>query len=115
MSTKTSSPNAATTAAVSEPVPSFESQKTYIVDNASILDKETRKSILCLVMREIGQTVERDGETRNVVLVNKETNSPSINLEEIDNEEVILHVYNIVKHRRTVLSEPARGARRARV
>jgi hypothetical protein len=79
-------------------VPSMARQKTFIVENGALLDFETKKSILSIVMMEVG-----DG----VLLENETTRELSVNLDQIDNAEVILHVYNIVRNRRESLNRPA--------
>jgi hypothetical protein len=79
--------------------PSAARQKDYIKDNAHILNKETKIAILSIVMNEVGKgaIMERAGS--------KEVD---INLDmcEAANEEVILHIYNIVKARLESLNKP---------
>jgi len=112
--TRPENPNAGTPR---EPAPSVNRQKTFIVENSEILDRETKKAILRLVMMEIGKTtniVGDDGETSvvSVVLENQTTGEVSVNLDLIDNSDLVLHIYNIVSNRRALLNEPAHGAKR---
>lgn len=80
-------------------VPSIEQQKTFIIENASILNRETKLAILSIVMMEVGPSVvmepggaqESDIDLDAVALIN---------------EEVITHIYNIIRARRAVLSRP---------
>jgi hypothetical protein len=84
------------------PVPGVSFQKTFIMDNAKILDHETRLAILSIVMMEIGsKAVFESGANKEV----------DINLDVVaeENDEVLTHVYNIVRARRETLSQPAGG------
>lgn len=96
--------------------PPIDRQKTYVVENGQILDLDTKKAILRLVMMEIGKTaVVEDSAgavSRPVVLEKQSTGEVSIHLDHIDNPEVILHIYNIVKNRRAQLDEPANSFKR---
>ena len=89
-------------------------QKSFIVENAGILDCETKKAILRLVMMEIGRVAPGGGdgggepEARPVVLEQGATKEVSIDLDNIDNPEVVLQLYNIVNNRRASLMEPMR-------
>ena len=104
------------------PPPPVSRQRTYIVENAGILDDDTKKAVLRLVMMEVGQIADTggkaivgpDGEkaTRTVVLENGTTGEVSIHLDHIDDEDVILHIYNIVSNRRASLNEPANVGKR---
>lgn len=92
-------------------------QKTFIVENADILDVDTKKAILRIVMMEVGKEVTvggvdgRAAQTNPVVLENRTTREVSINLDSIDTPEVIHHIYNIVSNRRALLNEPAHGGK----
>lgn len=80
--------------------PSTGQQKTFIVENAGILNRETKLAILSIVMMEIGPSVVMEtGGTREV----------DIDLDAVTeaNEEVLHHIYNIVQTRREALSQPA--------
>lgn len=97
------------------PPPSIDRQKEFIVENADNLDINTKKAILRVVMLEVGETGEvTDTESASgkrvvpVVLENKASQEVSISLNNIENAEVILHIYNIVYNRRAALNEPAR-------
>jgi hypothetical protein len=81
-------------------VPSISQQKAFIVENASILNKETQRIILYIVMMEIGTSVIMEvGSAREI----------DINLDAVaqKNKEVFTHIYNIVHTRRLALSQPA--------
>ena len=80
--------------------PSIGQQKTFIVENAGILNRETKLAILSIVMMEIGPSVVMEtGGTKEV----------DIDLDAVTeaNEEVLHHIYNIVQMRREALSQPA--------
>ena len=100
---------------VRQPPPSLSRQKTYIVENADILDMDTKKAILCTVMMEVGKerairntsnAVPPESETVPIVSENLATRELSINLDNIESAEVILHIYNSVYNRRAALDEP---------
>jgi hypothetical protein len=83
----------------------------FIVDNAAVLNRETKVAILSIVMMEIGPTVV-DGAGRALRSVVYETGSREVDID-LDavcevNQEVLTHIYNIVHARREVLSQPAR-------
>jgi hypothetical protein len=80
--------------------PSMAQQKSFIVENAGILNRETRLAILAIVMMEVGPGVVKEvGSAREV----------DIDLDAVAaaNVEVLAHVYNIVLTRREALSQPA--------
>jgi hypothetical protein len=80
--------------------PSTAQQQTFIVENANILNRETKLAILAIVMMEIGPSVVMEtGGTKEV----------DIDLDAVTaaNEEVIAHIYNIVLTRRKALGQPA--------
>jgi hypothetical protein len=75
-------------------------QKSFIIENATILNRETKLAILSIVMMEIGPSVIMEaGGSREV----------DIDLDAVaaSNEEVLAHIYNIVQTRRSALSRPA--------
>ena len=79
--------------------PSTGQQKTFIVENANILNRETKLAILSIVMMEIGpEVVMETGGVKEV----------DIDLDAVTaaNEEVLRHIYNIVLSRRKALSRP---------
>lgn len=81
-------------------------QKSFIIENASILNRETKLAILSIVMMEIGSSVVKEtGGARDV----------DVDLDAIaaTNEEVLAHIFNIVQTRREALSRPAGTARPA--
>ena len=92
-----------------EVTPSLSRQKSYIIENESILDHNTKIAILGIVIMEVGPTTMANDEkiSHPIILENQTTKEVSINLDNIDNVEVIRHIYNIVSNRRALLSEPA--------
>jgi hypothetical protein len=79
--------------------PSVCQQKAYIVENAGILNKETKLAILNIVMMEIGKSVILDSGPAKEVDID-------LDMVEHDNEEVLSHIYNIVCARRDALNQP---------
>ena len=82
--------------------PSLGQRKAYIVENAGILNRETKMAILSVVMLEVGPGVVREvGGPASGREVN-------IDLDAIppESEDVITHIYNIVATRREALSQP---------
>lgn len=78
---------------------SISQQKAFIIENAGILNRETKIAILSIVMMEIGPSVIMEtGGAKEV----------DINLDDVNiiNSEVITHIYNIVLTRRESLSQP---------
>jgi hypothetical protein len=80
-------------------VPSIERQKMYIVDNANVLDTDTKLSILEVVSI-------RYPKSSAVFLTAKGTGNISINLDKIELNKIILHIYNIVRGRIESLGRP---------
>lgn len=106
-------------AAPTDTPPTVARQKAFVVENGGILDRDTQKAILHLVMMEVGRTVTaakdyygKTPEVRPVVLENQTTGEVSINLDNINNPEVLLHIHNIVSNRRASLNKPANGVKR---
>jgi hypothetical protein len=96
------------------PPPPHHRQKTFIVDNAGILDAQTKKTIVQHVAKRLGgkDCVVRasDGtvmRTAPVIFESSGAKGVSINLDNIEDPAVILHIYNLVYNRRASLSEPA--------
>lgn len=92
-------------------LPPLSRQKSTIAESGSILNYETRVTILQIVMMEVGETAKVEGPDGPVkvpvVLKNKTSGEVSINLDNIPNPEVITQLYNLVSNRRAALSEPA--------
>lgn len=86
-------------------VPSVSRQKSFVIDNAAVLDLNTKKSILALVMMEIGPTVVTESGAAKAV---------NIDLDAVaaENEDVLLNVYNMVRARLEALNTPARAGGR---
>ena len=80
-------------------LPSTNRQKAFIVENSSILNRETKLAILSIVMMEIGPSV----------IMETGGNEININLDAIAaiNSEVLAHIYNIVRARLETLNQPA--------
>jgi hypothetical protein len=94
------------------PIPSISRQKTFIIDNAAVLDVNAQMSILRIVMLEVGKTItvagtDGNAESRPVILESGRGKRPAIHLDNLENPEVILHIYNIVNNRRDALNVPA--------
>jgi len=81
-------------------VPSISRQKTFIVENTSILNRETKVSILSLVMMEVGVAVVMESNSKNEVNINLDALA-------MMNEDVLTHIYNIMRARLEVLNQPA--------
>jgi hypothetical protein len=85
-------------------------QKTFIVENAEILDHDAKKAILRLVMME-GNGRAPGGASpdgRLVVLERGVSREVSVDLDAVESPEVILQIYNVVQARRLALDEPVR-------
>jgi len=81
-------------------IPSINRQKTFIVDNAGILDYENKRTIIMLVMMH--------ESSQNAIFENRTAKNISIDLDQIDNPDLILQLYNIVNNKRNVLNQPVR-------
>lgn len=82
-------------------LPGVSRQKAFIIENASVLDKTTKLSILSLVVMEVGPEAIFEPRAANEVDVNLDTVADA-------NEDVLAHIYNIVQARLEILSQPAR-------
>ena len=80
--------------------PGVSAQKTFIVENAGILNRETKLAILSIVMMEIGSSAVMEAGGLKEVDIDLDAVAEA-------NEEVLHHIYNIVQARREVLSQPA--------
>jgi hypothetical protein len=80
-------------------LPSLSKQKSFIVENAGILNRETKLAILRIVMQEVGD---------EAVMENSGTKEVDINLDicASANEDVVRHVYNMVRARLDSLNQP---------
>lgn len=80
-------------------LPSINKQKKFIIENSHILNKETKLSILSIVMMEIGDSV---------IYPSMGIKGLNINLDNIEkiNSEIVTHIYNIIKNRLEILSKP---------
>lgn len=78
---------------------SINQQKAFIVENATILNREIKIAILSIVMMEIGQSVIMENSIKEV----------DINLDAVAiiNKDIITHIYNMVLTRRKLLNQPA--------
>jgi hypothetical protein len=91
---------ASSSTAAQTALPSLSKQKAFIAENAGILNRETKIAILRIVMQEIeGKAVMENSGTKEV----------DINLDICAeaNEEVIHHIYNMVRARLDSLNQPA--------
>ena len=104
MSAVTESKGAATAEVLSghSPPPSASKQKSFIVENHAVLNRQTRLAILHLVKNE---------NCADAILVNEGTGALDINLDacEASNPEVLLQIYNKVKGWVDSLSQPMGG------
>ena len=76
-------------------------KKTFIVENTGILNRDTKLTILSIIMMEIGQSV--------IMETNKKEININLDLLEIKNIEVLNHIYNIVKKRLDILNQPVKN------
>lgn len=81
---------------------SINRKKRFIVENASILNKDIRITILSLIMMEVGNSVIMETNTKKEIDIN-------LDKLEITNIEVLNHIYNIVKKRLDILNQPAKN------
>ena len=90
-------------------LPSIDQQKTFIIQNSGILNRDTQLIILSLVMMEVGATVSTPTGVRNIIMATGGGREVDIDLDAIAeaNGEVLSHIYNIVHTRREALSIPA--------
>lgn len=114
---QTACPEIAESGPARESPPTTSRQKTFVVENGAILDPDTKRAILRIVMMEVGKTATAttaDGkeEVRPIILENQTTRELSVHLDNIDNPDVLLHIYNIVNNRRASLNEPANVSKR---
>lgn len=81
---------------------SINQKKKFIVENAKLLNKDIKTTILSLVMMEVGMSVIMETNNKKEV---------DINLDQLEmkNIEVLNHIYNIVKKRRDILNQPAKN------
>ena len=81
--------------------PNLNRQKTFIIENSNILNREIKIAILSIIMMEIGPSVIMDS-VRSKGL--------NINLDAIGeiNPDILNHIYNIVKTRIDTLNQPAK-------
>lgn len=89
-----------------ESCPSISRQKSFSVENSDILNYKTKTIILSLVMMEIGKNTTINNKSYPVILENQK-GEVSINLDNINNNDIILHIYNIIRNHRLSLTEPA--------
>lgn len=78
-----------------------ERKKTFIVENTGILNRDTKLTILSIIMMEIGQSV--------IMETNKKEININLDLLETKNIEVLNHIYNIVKKRLDILNQPVKN------
>jgi len=82
-------------------LPSLFKQKNFITENASLLNSESKKAILSIVLLEIGDEVIMKSMNKNNIDIN-------LDLVEDKNKLTITHIYNIVSARIENLKNPAR-------
>jgi hypothetical protein len=81
--------------------PTANQRKDFILDNADLLNRKTKITIISIVLMEIGPSVVSEAAGREV----------NIDLDAVADisGEVLTHIYNIVLARRRALSQPAGG------
>ena len=86
-------------------LPNLNRQKTFIIENSNILNREIKIAILSIIMMEIGSSVIMDS------VKSKESKGLNINLDAIAeiNPDILNHIYNIVKTRIDTLNQPAKN------
>jgi hypothetical protein len=82
-------------------MPSLGRQKSFITENAAILNRETKLAILSIVMMEIGPSVAMEPTGVKEVDINLDA------VAEAD-EDVLGHIFNIVRSRLESLNQPVR-------
>lgn len=84
-------------------LPSISRQKSYILEHAGVLNPATKKTILSIVMMEIGK--------KSAILETGGTKEVDIDLDAVASmdETVLGYIYNIVKARLETLNQPARA------
>ena len=83
-------------------------QRLYIAENGGILNLKTREDILRIILdaeKSAALQLKKEDDCP-VILVNPDTKEISINLDNITNENIIQHIYNVVVTRRNVLNTP---------
>ena len=91
-------------------IPNLNRQKTFIIENSNILNREIKIAILSIIMMEIGPSVIMDSVTTGVSK-SKDSKGININLDAIGelNPDILNHIYNIVKTRIDTLNQPAKN------
>ena len=89
-------------------MPSLSRQKTFIVENANILNINNRKTILRLVMMGVGKSIPAKPAPLPIIIEHGVRNTPSIHLDNLGrhNSKLVSQIYNIVLGRRNALNEP---------
>jgi hypothetical protein len=92
--------------------PSMQRQKTFIIEHASMLNKETKVAILSVVMMEVGeiavmQRLKGAGTSTDEVDIDLDACSSAEREGLLIGPDVINQIYNIVKARIDSLSQPA--------
>jgi hypothetical protein len=79
---------------------SLERQKTFIAENAALLNTETRMQILTVTILSVGHSVVSEcGPAKDAVI--------DLDAVSATNPELITHIYNLVAKRRDALNNPA--------
>lgn len=79
--------------------PSLAKQKSFITDNAGNLNRETKIAILRIVTMEVGDAAVAESSNGRDVDVNLDRCAEL-------NEDVVRHIYNMVRSRLDVLNQP---------
>jgi hypothetical protein len=81
---------------------SLDAKKTFIVENAGLLNAEVQRAILRLVIQEVGSDVVFEAGGARAVDVDLDAVAAA-------NPDVLTHIFNIVRTRREVLCTPKVG------
>ncbi len=88
--------------AVDAPLPGVGRQKSFIIENAGRLNRETKLAILTIVMIEIGPSAAVETNAARDVDIDLDAVAAA-------SGEVLAHIYNIVWARVESLRHPAAG------
>jgi len=81
---------------------SINRKKQFIIENAAILNKDIKLTILNIIMMEIGSSVIMESNNKKGINID-------LDLLEKKNIEVLNHIYNIIYKRLNILNQPAKN------
>lgn len=106
----TTSPAAKRSASDSATNVSMQSQKTFIIENSAILNRETKIAILSVVMMEVGPSAVMQRLGAKDVEINEVDIDLDICSKHKDGADIIQQIFNIVNGRLNILKQPAGSA-----